>query len=114
MKRLEQIEEELEALGGAGALTDNLPVRRPEHAPDIERSPDLEAWSHTVAAAVVKAVWATPLEADADDQFRRSSRARYLRELATPIEFDPPPRPRPEPETTAPPSWAWAANRSVS
>lgn len=120
VKRLHEIEVELEMLGGAGALDlETLPERFVAGglAVDDPRI-DLEAWSSTVVAAVTKAVWASPLQQDADERFRRSSRARELRALATPIEFEappPPPRKRPEPETAKPPSWAWAANhlRSV-
>jgi len=117
MKRLEQIEAELDSLGDSEALS-NLPERyNHPGAVDTERAPDLDGWSSTVVAAVLKAVWSSPLEADAHEQFKRSNRARELRALATPIDFEPappPPRPRPEPETAKPPSWAWAATKSVS
>lgn len=115
VKRLEQIEAELDSLGERASLSSFLPARIA--APDaIEGPPDLDSWSSTMVTAVVKAVWSSPLEADADEQFRRASRARELRALATPIDFEPEekPRPRPEPETAKPPSWAWAATRSVS
>lgn len=115
MKRLEQIEVELDSLGSSDALSTALPERhRPPGAIDTERTVDFDVWSSTVVAAVMKAVWASPLERDADEQFRRSNRARELRELATPIDFEPPPPSRPEPETAKPPSWAWAATRPVS
>ena len=119
MKRLEQIEDELESLGSSGALSNSVPERyRSPGAVDTERTVDFDVWSSTVVAAVMKAVWSRPLERDADEQFRRSNRARELRALATPIDFEPPTPPttppRPEPETAKPPSWAWAATRSVS
>lgn len=118
-KRLEQIEAELESLGESDGLSAHLPERyKHPGAVDTERAPDLEMWSSTIVAALVKAVWASPVEADADEQFRRSNRARELRALATPIDFEPspppPPRSRPEPETAKPPSWAWAATKPVS
>ncbi len=116
MQRLEQIESELKSLGSGRALSDALPELRPAAGlPGVEDQPmDLEAWSTTVTAAVLKAVWSNPLDRDLGEQLRRSSRARELRELATPIEFDAPARPRPEPETKKPPSWAWAAGRRIS
>ena len=116
MRRLEQIERELESLGEGSTL---LPVPHQEAtAPDVDdRGPDYEPWSTAIVAAVVKAVWANPIEPDAEEQLRRSSRARELRELralATPIEFEPPAAKRPEPETAKPPSWAWAAARRIT
>lgn len=117
MKRLEEIHAELETLGGAGALdAAQMPERHGDRGLAVDDPEvDLEAWSSTVVAAVVKVVWASPFEQDADEQFRRASRARELRALATPIDFEAPPaRKRPEPETAKPPSWAWAVKRRRS
>ena len=117
VKRLEQIEAELDSLGEQASLSNLLPERiAAPGAIDLDQAPDLESWSSTVVTAVVKAVWSSPLDADAGEQFRRANRARELRELATPIEFEPAekPRSRPEPETAKPPSWAWAASKSIS
>ncbi len=111
MRRLEDIEAELESLGhqfSDGHVADAEPITE---TTDVDASADLEGWSSAVVAAVMKVVWSDPID-DGDDQVRRSSRARQLRALATPIEFDAPARPRPEPETARPPSWAWAAKQS--
>ena len=112
MRRLEDIEAELESLGHQFSSDDDA-VRDAdtvEDSTEVEASVDLDGWSSAVGAAVMKVVWSDPID-DGDDQVRRSSRARQLRALATPIEFEPPARPRPQPETARPPSWAWAARR---
>ena len=121
MRRLEEIESELEALGATGGLTSALPVRsagdRVGEIVDVSGDPELDAWSRTVVTAVMKVMWAGQPPTEVEAQYRRSNRARELAALATPIEFDAPapaPPRRPEPEAPKPPSWAWAAGRRVS
>jgi len=112
MRRLEDIEAELESLGhqfNVGGERVDDPASGSEF-PEVNAPTDLDSWSSAVVAAVMKVVWSDPID-DGDDQVRRSSRARQLRALATPIEFESPPQPRPDPETAGPPSWAWAARR---